>query len=108
MEKQTEYNWRWIEGRVSPSDDHFKIMYGRDRRPVALVARGQGDCFNVQFAEEVKNDKNGCNQVIEKVKEEIDLILVKKKKSDPWAYALLRCCANNQHSDIQWGYFPKK
>lgn len=108
MEKQRDYNWRWTEAQVNTSDDHFKIMYGKDHQPVALVARGQDECFYVQFVEEIKNDKNGSSQVKEKVREEIDLVLIKKKKSDPWAYALLRCCVNNQHSDIKWGYFPRK
>lgn len=108
MEKQTDASWRLMEGRVDTADDHFKVMYGTEDSPVALVGRSKEDCFTVEFLTDGHRSENGSQKIHEKVRQEIDLVLVKKNKKDPWAYALLRCCTNNHHSEIRWGYFPRR
>lgn len=108
MDNELEVKWRWREGRVDTSDDHFKVMHGSEGIPVALVGRGHDECFTVEFLINDQEYKNGKQKILEKVKQEIDLVLVKKKKKDPWAYALLRGCSNNHHSEVRWGYFPRR
>ena len=108
MEKHADTNWKLAEGRVNTEDDHFKVMYGNEDSPVALVGRSKEDCFTVELLIDGRKKENGSQKILEKVRQEIDLVLVKKNKKDPWAYALLRCCTNNHHSEIRWGYFPKR
>ena len=107
--------WRWQEGSVDRSSDHFELRYGSaeeagwgDWLPVALVGRSQPGTFAVQFLIN-QHDQPGYAEIIQHVKSELDFYLVEKREPDPWGYAQDHCGTGaNVYSSVHWSYFPKE
>ena len=96
--------WRLVEGTVNTSTEHFEITCEDDPSPVALIARGSGRFFTVQF-EEVDQSQTGATNTREEVRKEIKYYLVELGEPDPWAYAIYHCgTMANAYSKVHWSY----
>lgn len=91
-------DWQWTEGTVDRQGEHLQITWGDDHNPVALVGRGSGRMFVVQFL--------ACRTPPE-VRRELDFYLTQVGGPDPWAYAIYHCgTAANVYSEVHWHYYP--
>lgn len=116
-------DWRWVEGLVDTNDDHIKLWHGKpptaDRggavrqsgRPVALLARGRGKTFTVQFLVTARPRDQRTAKILKDVRRELDFYLIELStpdRPDPWAYAQYHCyTAANIYSKVHWGWYPK-
>lgn len=111
MVNKTETAFRWIEGRVDRTDEHFQLLYGEIGKsvPVTLVSKGNGRKFIVEFVYKgAKNNKTG-RKILEEAKREISFYLVEKQEQDPWIYAKYHCrTASNLYSSIHWVFYTGK
>jgi len=96
--------WKWIQGQVDTTQDHFKLRYGEDPSAAALVGRGDEYTFIVQFLE----DHLGDTKRLKAVTSDLDYMLVELNERDPWLYAQYHCgTAANIYSGVHWGFYPK-
>lgn len=122
-EQKTRPLWKWVEGVVDTNDDHIKIWHGKppaedkggavreSGRPVALVARGRGKTFKVQFLLTARPTDKRAAKILKDVRRELDFYLIELSRPDrpaPWAYAQYHCyTAANMYSKVHWGWYPK-
>jgi hypothetical protein len=105
--------WRWKEGAVDKSHEHFELAYGdvnmQDPEkwiPVALVSAPSGTTIRVQFLIEPKNAESRA--MLDAVRRDLDFYLVEKKEPDPWKYAIYHCgTGSNVYSKVHWSYHPR-
>ena len=105
--------WGWIEGKVAADEEHIEIRYGNAEdsdwehwQKIALVGPPKEEEFTVQFLMAVNGTRE--QDMINKVKRELDFYLVDKQEKNPWAYAHYHCgTAANLYSNVHWSYFPK-
>src|SRR3989338_5159895 len=95
--------WKWIEGGVDTNEDHIKLWHGKSPtadkggavresgRPVALVARGRGKTFTVQFLLTARPTDKRTTKILKDVRRELDFYLLQVGGPDPWAYAQYHC-----------------
>jgi len=96
-------HWKWIQGRVDTTQNHFELSYGEDPTVVALVGRGEQGTFIVQFLEDHLRD----TKCLKAVTRELDFYLCQLKERDPWVYAKYHCrTASNLYSKVHWGFNP--
>ncbi len=94
------------EGAVNTDDEHFKITYGEDTKPVALVGRGRGRSFRVQFLLAAGSPTRKARDIHEEVRRSLQFYLVELNEQDPWAYAIYHCgTASNMYSVVHWDFF---
>ena len=104
MPKFRHNPWKWIQGQVDTTQDHFKLRYGEDPTAVALVGRGEEFTFIVQFLE----DHFGDIKRLKAVTSDLDYFLIELKERDPWLYAQYHCStASNLYSGVHWGFYPR-
>jgi hypothetical protein len=109
MKNEAGSYWNWIEGIVNTGEDHFKITYREDPEPIALVARGEGRSFTVQFISAGRPLNRQREQILNQVRRSLDFYLVEKGKKDPWMYAIYHCSnASSISPDIHWKFYPKE
>ncbi|MGI8772073.1 MAG: hypothetical protein ACR2JE_11625 [Acidobacteriaceae bacterium] len=102
--------YRWQEGPVDHSKEHFELRFGSADRnswnewiPVAVIAPPDAGAVSVQFLIE-PNDSNA--NIITKVKKEINFYLLELGDPDPWKYAQYHCgTISNAYSDVHWSFF---
>ena len=115
--------WKWVEGVVDTNEDHIKLWYGnlptgnkkevvrQGGSPVALVARGSGKSFRVQFLLSARSSDKRTAKILNAVRRELDRYLLEVHGPDdftPWAYAQYHCyTAANIYSKVHWGWYPK-
>lgn len=111
--------WKWTTGVVDTNKDHIKLWHGDPPRqdsegvqyaqtPVALVARGPGKSFIVQFLLSAHSTDKRAAKILKDVRRELDFYLLQVGGPDPWAYAQYHCyTAANVYSKIHWGWYPK-
>ena len=111
--------WKWTTGVVDTNEDHIKLWYGDpphqdskgvqyDHTPVALVARGPGKSFIVQFLLSARSSDKRAAKILQTVRWELDYYLLDVGGPKPWAYAQYHCyTAANMYSKVHWGWFPK-
>ena len=112
--------WKWVEGVVDTNDDHIKIWHGspptegkggavhESGDPVALLARGRGKTFTVQFFLKAGRRDRRSATILKAVQRELDFYLIEHVAPDPWAYAQYHCyTAANIYSKVHWGWYPK-
>ena len=120
---KTRSDWQWVEGIVDTNEDHIRLWHGkpptenkggavRERgRPDALVARGRGKTFTVQFLLAARPTDQRTAKILQDVRRELDFYLIELSTPDrpaPWAYAKYHCyTAANIYSKVHWGWFPK-
>lgn len=93
----------WFEGLVGKKTEHIEITYKDNSDPVALIGKGDGKNFVVQFLiiKELLNNK----EIVKAVSRDIDYYLVVLEEKDPWRYARHHCTtSSNLNSDVHWGY----
>lgn len=99
-------SWKWSEGTVNTDDEHFEITYGEDTKPVALVGRGRGRSFRVQFLLPAGSPTRKAREIHEEVRRSLQFYLVELNEQDPWAYAIYHCrTASNMYSVVHWDFF---
>ena len=99
--------WKWREGKVDPTAQHMKLVYGDSALPVALVAKPVESTFIVEFVQLPDLDKKEYERIKSATTKEISFYLVEKGEEDPWNYAIYHCgTSSNIYSDVHWGYFP--
>jgi hypothetical protein len=111
--KNRKHTWRWKEGKVNTTEDHIQISYGNPedsdwkRWPkIALLSPPKEKQFTVQFLPAAKGRRE--QDMIRKVRRELDFYLVEKKEENPWGYARYHCgTAANIYSKVHWSFFPK-
>lgn len=109
MKGEAGSNWKWIEGIVNTGDEHFKITYREDPEPIALVGRGEGRSFTVQFVSAGRPLNRQREQILQQVRGSLDFYLVEKGEKDPWKYAIYHCSTSAGISpDIHWKFYPRK
>src|SRR3989338_3008478 len=119
-EPKPKTGWKWVEGVVETNDDHIKIWHGKPPAedkggairqsgcPVALVARGRGKTFTVQFLLKARPTNKRAAKILKDVRRELDFYLIEHVWPDPWAYAQYHCyTAANVYSKVHWGWYPK-
>lgn len=80
-----KFGWKWIEGTVDTSEDHFKITFGKvedELTPAALIGRGEDRTLLVQFLP--LDEAQGKAKILEQVKSELDFYLVERRVGEPW------------------------
>ena len=105
-------SWRWREGTVNQARDYLELGIGGEEAdgrhkylPVALVGKGAGRTFIVQFL--IKPSDPAHRYLVRGVKEELDLILVKKGEPDQWEFAKHWCrSTSNFYGPIHWSFRP--
>ena len=101
---------KWVEGKVDEKKEHMKLLYGEIDAgiiPVALLAKGTGNNFIVQFILKKTIPQEEANKIIEKVKEDLNFYLIEKHEKDPWAYAIYHTgTVSNMYSNVHWSYHP--
>lgn len=101
LKRPKRSSWEWSEGVVEANQEHFKITYGDDPTPAALVGRGEGTTFLVEF--QVGPERS---EIVEAVKSELNFYLVDKGEPDPWQYAKYHCgTSSNLYSKVHWNYY---
>ena len=116
-------DWKWVEGVVDTNEDHIKLWHGapptagrggavhQRGRPVALLARGRGKTFTVQFLLTARPTDTRAAQILKDVRRELDFYLIELStpgRPAPWAYAQYHCyTAANIYSKVHWGWYPK-
>jgi hypothetical protein len=104
--------WRWREGRVAQTSEHFELRYGEaskggwyDWTPVALVGRvSQGLC-SVEFLIDRGDSRN--SKIVKEVVNELNFYLVEKGEPQPWGYLQYHCgTMSNVYSSVHWGFLP--
>ena len=119
---RTQSGWK-VKGIVDTNNEHIKLWHGKpptaDRggavrqsgRPVALVARGRGKTFTVQFLLRARPTDKRAAEILKDVRRELDFYLIELSapgRPAPWAYARYHCyTAANVYSKVHWGWYPK-
>lgn len=123
-EQKTKPVWKWTTGVVDTNKDHFKLWHGKRSRqdskgriyqyaktPVALLARGPGKSFVVQFLLTASSTDKRVAEALKDVRRELDFYLIELSTPDrpaPWAYAQYHCSTlANFYSTIHWAWCPK-
>ena len=112
--------WKWIVGLVDTNKDHIKLWYGNppaaDRKgsvrqsgsPVALLARGPGKTFTVQWLLKAHPSNQRALHILKAVRRDLDFYLLEVGGPDPWAYAQYHCFTGaNIYSKVHWAWHPK-
>jgi len=108
MNRNNESEWNLIEGIVDLEDDHFKIRHNKSPSPVALVSKGEGKTFIVQFVIKRNNSDSTIQKIFDDVQRELNFCLIDKREKNPWGYAIYHCTtAANIYSEVHWGFYPK-
>jgi hypothetical protein len=107
---------RWREGPVNRARDHFEIGIGgvQPHGPeckylaVALVGKGRGRTFIVQFL--IKPESDPRNRfVLHDVRFQLNFFLVIKGEPDPWKYAQYHCGTGaNFYSWVHWSFITAR
>jgi hypothetical protein len=93
----------WTEGLVDRKTDHIEITYQDNSDPVALVGKGDGKNFVVQFL--INNEQSNNEEILEVVSSELDCYLVELEERDHWQYAKYHCMtSSNLYSSLHWHY----
>ena len=117
-------DWRWVEGVVDTNEDHLKLWHGKPPRqdskgriyqyaktPIALLARGPGKTFTVQFLLAARPTDKRTAKILKDVRRELDFYLIELSTPDrpaPWAYAQYHCSTMaNFYSKVHWAWCPK-
>jgi len=79
-ERKTGTNWKIVEGSVNRDGDHIKITYGEDPEPIALISRGRGNSFKVQFMLSKDTSDKKVRAMLQMLKVQLNFILLKKVK----------------------------
>ena len=93
----------WSEGLVGKKTEYIEITYKENSDPVALIGKGDGTNFIVQFLiiKELLNNK----EIFKAVSRDIDYYLIVLEEKDPWRYAQHHCTtSSNLYSDVHWCY----
>ena len=107
-ERKTRTNWKIVEGLVNRNKDYIRITYGKDPDPIALISRGKGNSFKIQFMLSKDTSDKKVQAILEEVQREIKFYLVEKGEENPWAYAIFHCgTAANVYSKVHWFYYRK-
>ena len=100
--------WKWAEGPVDMSRDHFELRYGSaddsDWGKWLSVAR-VGPPTESTFAVEWILDRADSvhREAASAVAKELDFYLVTKGEADPWVYAQYHCGTSaNLYSHVHW------
>jgi hypothetical protein len=106
--KRKPINWRWVEGDVDRTKEHFELRYGdaseTEWRPVALIGPPPNHTFPVKWLTDESTPEG--KESIRDARKELDFYLVEKREPDPWAYAKYHCgTASNIYSRIHWSYY---
>lgn len=95
----------WVEGVVDERGEHFKLTYKDGPGPAALLGKGEGEKYFVQFLIAQGPDSE---KILEDVRSDLDYYLVKLKERNPWAYAQYHCSSGaNAYSAVHWAYCVK-
>ena len=90
-EKDTIRKCSWSEGLVDKNSEHTEITYKGNSNPAALLSKGDGRNFAVQFLIAKEQLEN----------EEILNAVRREQEKDPWLYAEYhRTTASNIYSNI--------
>ena len=93
----------WAEGSVDKKTEHIEINYKENSDPVALIGKGDGTNFVVQFLI-TKEQPN--NETLKVVSSELDCYLVDLEERDPWQYVKYHCTtSSNLYSNVHWHYY---
>jgi len=128
--KPEKQEWQWIEGTVDPHKEHFKLLCGDSGRlfnenkrivnvnevaaeagfdVVALIGRGGGNTFVVQF---LLPENEETREILQRARHDINFYLVELHHEDisPWDYAIYHATSTfaNFYSTIHWQYCPEK
>ncbi len=103
-----ETSCKWTEGNVDTNDDHIKIRFGEEPRPVALVAADGKNSFTVQFLFRWRRGDIKSTRIRREVCKDLDFYLIEKGEKDPWAYAIHHCSTTaNVYADVHWSCHSK-
>ncbi len=101
----------WTEGVVNPDDEHVLISYGElggQCTPIALLAAGPGRGYTVQFMLNPTGDDERGQEILDKVRGELDFHLVELDEPDPWAYPRYHSAtAWNACGSVHWALHKK-
>jgi hypothetical protein len=104
MDENVRVNkFSWVEGLVDKNSEHIKITYKENSDPFALIGKGDGKKFIVQFLN--NKDQPNNEEILRYVIHDIDYYLIDLEERDPWRYAQYHCTtSSNIYSDVHWGY----
>lgn len=120
MDRKPGPVWKWTEGVVDANEEHLKLWHGNrptldrkgiirrgPRRPAALVARGPGRSFIVQFLVTGRSTGKRSAKILKDVRRELDFYLLEVGRPDPWAYAIYHCnTMADFYSSVHWQWHP--
>lgn len=104
-----------VPGTVNRDDEHIELKYGdantldsKEFVSVALVARGPGEDFTVQYTLVSNDADTETKRMLEEVQKELVDYLIEKEEPDPWKYARYHCSTGaNVYWKVHWSHYPK-
>jgi hypothetical protein len=79
----------WVEALVDKKTEHLELTYKDNSDPVALIGKGNGINFIVQFLINKEQPEN--KEILRAVSRDIDYYLIEKREDNPWNYAKYHC-----------------
>ncbi len=78
--------WKWVRGQVNIDNDHIKISYDDDPKPLALKAPPNRNKFVVQLLLDEASATKEQKAKIDAVITDLDYFLIELDQPDPWAF----------------------
>lgn len=102
--------WRWREGPVDRTPEHFELRYGElspreshDCISIALVSLSHEGSVNIEFLIDKADPRNA--NTINDVERELDFYVIELKEPDPWKYLRYHCATtSNLYSTVHWTF----
>ena len=102
-EKNKVNEFKWSEGLVDKKSEHFKITYKENSDIVALIGKGDGQHFIVQFL--ISKEQLNSKEILKAVRRDLNYFFVEKREENPWQYAKYHCSTgSNMYASVHWGY----